>query len=815
MKTHRSLIVRTVRTAIVIGLSLQMVFTNTARPASAIPASSTVSTPTQPLMLHAPEGPGKSDPIPQADTPVAPALVNARHGGRVRGSRHAEVAFTPGALRSDMVVSITESYRLDAVTLDRESVTTPESLFITVLPHMPSFDAPVTLTVDLSGFLTAEMWASGRRPVLHYLRPVETDKAELSEPDVAAERKPLTYVREELAATFDPYTWRLIAPLSHFSTLELSTAAEVGAPQPWEFTSNLGEINLFRGAATYAMPIQVPALADGTQPHLNLSYSSAATEASAEDQHGLTYGWSLDVPHISRAIRVRREDDGSEAKYRIMVDSEPDAYKLNLDGAAYYLRNISGSDDEYVTEPYAPIRVVRCETGSTHPDCNIPYTMWYDAVQGNGDGADTCTRSEWYYFNPGYWQVWTANGTRYVFGLDQASTVYYASFLDPALALDGRKLEYQAWYLSRVYSPLRDNPTLNQWTAQYVYTQTYSIDTTSANGKHEGQDCPAYGEVHERQPQIWSINYGNSQGLGGSSHYTVTFGYWYGSYMVWRLDRIRAYASSTLLKEYEIGYCNDFQDPGEYACIGSIQEKAWNGSSLDHLPATTFEYTRTTDHLLTAINNGYGGRVEYTYGWADGGDKIYYRVGKRTTTDGAGGTTEDTYEYSSPCFNYTSTSCYLGHDAIWQNGDSNPQQGALVGHEYVVQTTAPPGGSALAKTSHHMYADRKKLGYEYETRHLDGAGIALSAQTINYALREGTAFSLPQDAWFIAPTTVTDFISGDIGTSPYIQVGYEYGNTTNGLPTAVYEYGLDGSGDERSTHRTYAVNTPLWIVDKL
>ncbi len=95
----------------------------------------------------------------------------------VRGEKRVTVEFAPGALVVDTTVTITEPARYDPTGQALTGAASNDAIRITLLPHIASFGAPVTLTVDLSGFLTAEQWAAGMRPGLHFVTPAVATEA--------------------------------------------------------------------------------------------------------------------------------------------------------------------------------------------------------------------------------------------------------------------------------------------------------------------------------------------------------------------------------------------------------------------------------------------------------------------------------------------------------------------------------------------------------------------------------------------------------------------------------------------------------------
>lgn len=156
----------------------------------------------------------------------------------------------------------------------------------------------------------------------------------------------------------------------------------------------------------------------------------------------------------------------------------------------------SGADfAEYVTETYAPIRVVRCRVGTGCNGWSVPVRAWVELMYAAPSGC----AAPIIWAVPGaqyYWQAWLPDGTRYVFGTDAASTQYYRK-------RDASAGEYGRWFLKRVYSPIRDNAGNALSSVEYNYTE----NNDGANGKLDGQSCASRGidwDTNTRLLKAWS-----------------------------------------------------------------------------------------------------------------------------------------------------------------------------------------------------------------------------------------------------------------------------------------------------------------------
>jgi hypothetical protein len=231
--------------------------------------------------------------------------------------------------------------------------------------------------------------------------------------------------------------------------------------------------------------LNVPAAPDGLQPALSADYSSAAADL---DSGGLLgRGWDLNLSKVSRVFSIDwfwdwrwfqnvemdygsvyfydKHDysyaycDGDHASETIISTtvgfkcianrweyvsrtevklSDPALYTVNLNGQTHQLVHKGGG--EYVPRSYNLVRVRQC---------NAAYPCTGNlAVAGVGTGE--------------YWQVFTPDGTRYVFGTDDTSEQ----------RIHSANLSV-GWYLKRAYALHRDNVTASEhrFTTEYVYDQ--------------------------------------------------------------------------------------------------------------------------------------------------------------------------------------------------------------------------------------------------------------------------------------------------------------------------------------------------------
>ncbi len=226
-----------------------------------------------------------------------------------------------------------------------------------------------------------------------------------------------------LATQVDPATQTATTQVDHLSAFALSdgsspSAAFIPAVQGWQ-------VSLFTGSAGYSYPIEVPAGPGGIQPHVALTYNSAATDGATGQRRlqqagWVGKGWSLDTGAI--AVQKTVGTNGNTALY----------YTLAFDGQSFELtrgaclpgaacNNHVPSDWEWrpTDESFIRVRVVPLSSQS-----------------GRGGSNNFAT------FDRYKWQVWTKGGVLYEFsedawwGWDNCAATSY--------------METYKWLLSRV-----------------------------------------------------------------------------------------------------------------------------------------------------------------------------------------------------------------------------------------------------------------------------------------------------------------------------------------------------------------------------
>jgi RHS repeat-associated protein len=769
---------------------------------------------------------GKAVKVRVADVDASQEMDSA--GGKLSlDNGRVQLDFGAGALKDkrNFVASVfkTDLNRKDERASDElTSVEDFSPLTFEVTPDT-TFETPITATISLAGLIPAEMLAKGLVPELRYARPGELDVEQTDARGNKRTVKAKGVSYESVPGHWDPVAQVLTVPINHFSTYPVGFSVPSGAPQPWKLSANMGDVSLYRGAMNWSQPIAVPGFPTGA-PGLSIAYSSASADSGGGRQDSSDYrlGWGWDVngvPHIQQGAKTKHEWNGSDTTwYTVQADGY---FKLSLGGRDYNLvyKGTTNGADEYVPEDYAPVRAIRCKTGGVDcGDWELPASVvptWTEVRQTGLYGTYLCAGSlsaqvpaEQY-----YWQVWTADGTRYVFGTNAASTQHMHD--RDGYGTSG-KIYYQKWYLTRVADLVRDNPGQNKWSAEYSYEEDPRVGD---NGAAPGSPtCVGKGADWEVRTRLKEVSYGNSQ-ASISRPYKVTLNYTtpYTANQ-FRLSEVIVTSNNANLRRYALGFNGAAWD----ARLSSITEQGWNGGGWTQLPATTFSYKSDNPNdgtvaglfkygLINVISNGYGGQVEHDYYWWSG-TKPFNTVLNRRLKDGLGNTTLEQYNFvgGTQCHNDLNAACWFGRDSLFEDS-----RGGIVGFSTVWKTVSPNGGGALAVTKYDNHHNKRWLGKPAYVRAYNAAQNSVLSTQVNYYGLTEPAPGQPAGTWLTWLGTQDEFPQTDVN---YGGLFKRTETTVDGLgnPLSIYEHGYYNlTGDERSTHRGYVHNWSNWVVSKL
>ncbi|MEJ5311825.1 MAG: RHS repeat-associated core domain-containing protein [Anaerolineae bacterium] len=607
------------------------------------------------------------------------------------------------------------------------------------------FARPLTLTVNLQGLVDLKNLPAGWHPYLAY----REDAAALDWHYV-----PLQRVNWE--------TGEITAQVEHFSEWESGVVSENG----WLLSFRDAQVAGFRGAASYDIPLSVPPGRGGTTPQLNLSYNSDRVNGILanvqSDWAGL--GWSLDAPQI-----VRNVDWCPWGGGQLCIDSAHPDYTLVMDGAGYTL----------VPDPSIACIDEVCPAqgaGRYHTDQETFFYIEKALTTTNQLGA--------------YWLVRTKDGTRYYFGAtpDAEQTLCNVAYLPGGTVY--------RWRLNRV---------VDVWGNEAVY----EYHEEESGGRCQRASYLAAIRYNRKADGAWGTEIlfdrhtrlGEPDGTDRPAEYLF--------FQQEHLDKVRVRQDGQAVREYRLTY--DFN--GESRRLQALTEY---GSAGGALPATTFAYqvlnnTKPEWHpyqtypysRLTAVNNGYGGRIEVDYQQTEVNNLhgYHYRVQERRTLDGRGNTTRRGYTYGPACMDATGSPCDDGYrhwglkGYAWSAERTYDYDGRLLtaitstyvlpwpltGRVAVLETTDAPGQTQ----------QRTETGWGYNW---------LIASTVDYVT--GVAF-------FRVDAVTETLVSGGVAAATRVDYAYDaYGNVAG-------EYRAGNValwGDETRVEREYVANETAWIV---
>ena len=400
------------------------------------------------------------------------------------------------------------------------------------------------------------------------------------------------------SSKYDNETMVLTATVNHFS--QYGEQANPTISGPGRITD--AQVSLSQGTATFSYPIEVPPGPGGFQPKIELTYNSGVADEMKNKRavgSWVGIGWTLDLGGI-------------------VYDQDSDKYYLNVNGVSSQL--------------------VKDKSGVYHTVRESFYKITRDGQT---------------------WHVYGPDGTYYRFGNTTNSQRYFNT--------GG---PYYRWDLDYVrdtngnYFTVTYLQTITGYTVRSAYPQLVTYDFGHAQIYFDigiGYD-PTWGNLRADNPK-------------GTSSYpppSVVENCWL-NYIETRIDGTRVhkyvftYNTTPSYISYDYGGSYPIYYSGNHT-LTSITEVGADGSSA--LPATTFTYTGLQTYLhvtsqpdyvgnpgnpasfywphLTAINNGYGGNVSFSYTQIPGNttNDIWTREVVATKTVNPGIGPSQTYQYT-------------------------------------------------------------------------------------------------------------------------------------------------------------------------
>ncbi len=419
-----------------------------------------------------------------------------------------------------------------------------------------------------------------------------------------------------------------------------------GSPDPgaWHYQWNLPTASTFSGAATYRYPIEVPPGRGGLTPNIDFSYSSRGVDGlvlSNQDQGPLGLGWSLNNIEISRN-GIFIWGDGAHMRMQ-----HPDSFQLVLNGESHNLVP-EGSTSASIVRYYA-------ENG---PQLFVQRIYDPNAIGANPDKF--------------YWLVKAGDGTTYRLGYTPDAESGQTGFVDtvghtgdPAAPSAYSGIRWRVDTVTDVYG--------NQ--IQYDYASWTQDDTYY----HEPQHTPTTITTGLRRITEIRYNflnlatgYSDRRPVGEVSTKIV----FVGSSDNKRVAQIKLHHIDLTTPYRLIDISRDsviHADCGQATTTDRVLSiRQLNNNGTIALPTTLFTYIDKSHawgtcyryDYLEQVDNGYGGKVKFTYDW-DGriGDwscncipafGASWFVIKTETWDGINTTASITdYAYQVPCYDQT------------------------------------------------------------------------------------------------------------------------------------------------------------------
>jgi RHS repeat-associated protein len=642
-------------------------------------------------------------------------------------------------------------------------------------------DSPGYLTINLDGFVDLKNIPAGEEPYV----------VTLDERTGIWVKVPIQEINYE--------DNNLTVQAAHFSTW----GAGLGSSLPQNGANALlfdqPYTSLFTGAARYSIPIWTPSGRSGMAPSIELSYSSSTVDGVLGDVQApwVGEGWNIDSTEIVRKITTSPTGYGYE-----------NSFALTLNGVLYELVRDSTHPNRYYTK----------QDGFLYIELHSP-------ALGNAVAEEEENKSkEW-------WEVVATDGTRYELGRTVDSEQLALAYGYSCTQGGDRCLTPDGAYASLGYAGLGVNVVAMRWRVDKA-TDThgnyieYSYDETQPplNSQVTQFDSASY---------LKTINYTlHTSDPANPNFYQVSFeladrasiGDIPTSYYVYDfidtkfLDKIRICylacdsAGYIPIRTYDLGYTlapapnangtltltsiaisgGNFTENGQF--VGSVINSVQVASQA---ATVTFIYQNkpnraagTSDPFnyprLMRIDNGYGGRLTFTYETDGRGTNSWYdyRIQKVQVNSGVDTAVVQTYAYQTP---------------VYTGQGGNPNLGELIGYTTVTETPLDfkNGNTVLRSVAHTFGTNGLDIGRELtmETS-IDGAvqmkitnsyvtdnsqapfmgwNYRYLSQTVNYVRSGGALTQTSKTTYQRDPGTGDLVMQGDyIDTRLYRKTYYEY-----------------------------------------
>ena len=593
------------------------------------------------------------------------------------------------------------------------------------------------------------------------------------------------------------HTGLISAEVSHFSNWQSGWR-----PEAWALDWQPPAVNEFTANASYQYPISIPPGRAGLQPNVGLSYSTSSLRGAVRKvSYGtVATGWSLSDINITRSGIT----NGSNSW------TYPDTFRLTINGTGG--RMIKGGTTSGVTTFYV-------EDMPNVQVLNYGGRTW--SVESSGNT---------------YWIVKDGSGTTYRLGYTDDSF----SFQDVSFNDGNPSREVIAWHVDTITDAFGNQ-------VNYTYTRPGRTDTFTC-GIFCWWDSVTYNsqvtDIHYNfDGRITALpaahNVGRLSSTTAASH--IQFIY---DTTEQRLSEIQIYHGSDSLpiRKYVISaqniYINNPSNCDVYHANGAhttlqtwtrvvdwIEEQGYDTVSGQwiSLPRTNFTYSpyHQFTHLgsncfqyryMTAYENGYGGRVEFTYNYGWRPSEAYgtygnckgsapceasmwpsrgfsYRVSRMTVIDGQNNPVITNYSYDEVCYDQEQL---YEPGSLCKQPETTGDWGNVGGYGEVTATTLDYDGVTpilIRKTIYHR--ELNKYGRPQQIDMMDGNSTLLTRTNNLYTVSTYSSYNVQ---FTYTNETTTEQYNNGIGTpSTSSKVRYEYdtgkqGGVQYGNLTSTYQY---------------------------
>ncbi len=452
---------------------------------------------------------------------------------------------------------------------------------------------------------------------------------------------------QEIPSVNDRDRQVVTADLQHFSEY----LANVAADQSIVPTVDAYQSNLQTGASSVSIPIKLPPGVNGLTPMLALSYSSAGPNGVISERHSsyekaqgswVGMGWSLDVGHVELTDAENSKVRGSlvlNGRSRQLIHTSNDRFKTQqesflkidrVDGEPsrghYFM--VNSKDGTKFRFGYEAANPAYTSSSNFHRQSGSRQDGYWESTSGYCSRGGKTWRPLEFRFNLDQIEDTSGNKVEITYQADEGTKTKSSNCADTTVRFD------RAVYPNEIHYSLND-------AGGYKRKVVFVTSDPSTNAR---EDAPA----------------------------NVTY------YETRRLERVETYVADSagtwsLVRKYVFDY-----DYVTYASEGNkkfllLKKVTEFDGAGNALPSTSFDYSPQSgvtqyegwiNHstqkcpipLLTRVDNGYGGAVEYSYrayAWAGNGGSSARRtrqwvVNTKTSHDGLGNSFVTSYNRSAP-----------------------------------------------------------------------------------------------------------------------------------------------------------------------